>query len=50
MTIWVDFKGAENQDEECKPDGLTVLMKWAIQPTSEMTDGEQTWEEVGGWR
>lgn len=31
MNIWVGFKGADYRDEECKPAGPTILMKWEMQ-------------------
>lgn len=39
MNKWGDFKGAENQDEECKPDGLTIVMKWEVRFSDDRVGG-----------
>lgn len=52
MNIWVDFKGTENQGEECQPNGLTVLMMWAIElpdDSHQMTDDKGSRLGGGGW-
>lgn len=48
MNVWVDFKGAQNQDEERKLDGLCILMKSEIELSDDRRGADG--EEVGGWR